>query len=40
MLIFLTNEIRDFGGDNCEDIRKTKVQVIFLPNGLIMGAVC
>jgi len=27
-------------GDNLKDIRKIKVQVILVSNGLIMGAVC
>jgi len=39
-LISLMNEIRDFWGDNLRDIRKIKVLVIFVSNGLIMRAVC
>jgi len=34
------NEIKDFWGDNLKDIRKIRVLVIFVSNGLIMGAVC
>ena len=39
-IIFKIDEIRDFFGDTLKDIRKIRVLVIFVSNGLIMRAVC